>query len=143
MAELGKYLNDLANEQEHTFNDDGNDFLREFEQWTKSIGKPPASSSVEPGAHDQANDTNPSVLDIFKADLGAAPSESSMPAPVRRLLSRQTFQAHIPKLTALLTSSRGDDQISEEVVELLGFDEMDLVMEILQDRQSVGQKFAS
>lgn len=37
-------------------------------------------------------------------------------------------------------SERSDDAISEEVLEMLGWDEMDLVSEILQDRHQVGQE---
>lgn len=43
-----------------------------------------------------------------------------------------------PALSQLLLSSSSDEAVSNEVVELIGFDEIELVMEIMAHRKAVG-----
>ena len=42
-------------------------------------------------------------------------------------------------LSDLLSSPRPDDAISEQLAEILGFEELDLAMEVLNDRQTVAR----
>lgn len=43
-------------------------------------------------------------------------------------------------LNSLLSSSRPNDSISEELAEMIGFEEIELVMEILSERDSICQE---
>lgn len=46
----------------------------------------------------------------------------------------------IPALHSTLSSSRPDDDISEDIAELVGFDAIELVMEILDNRALIVQE---
>lgn len=58
---------------------------------------------------------------------------------VRKYGSEPTFHS----LSDLLSSSKPDEAISEPLAELLGFEELDLVMEVLGDRPKVAQEVRS
>jgi hypothetical protein len=51
-------------------------------------------------------------------------------------------ESKLASLNALLSSSRPDDSISEELVEMLGFDEIELSMDILSSRNELSQEVA-
>ncbi|KAG8886513.1 hypothetical protein FRB97_003024 [Tulasnella sp. 331] len=70
--------------------------------------------------------------DVGPADLSTA----------QRLRSKPNLQTSLPALAALLVSDKSDHASSEEALELLGYDEMDLISEALQDRRRVGSEFA-
>jgi hypothetical protein len=46
----------------------------------------------------------------------------------------------LPALATLLSSPKKDDEISEELAELFGFDAIELVMEVLGNRLSLSYK---
>lgn len=46
----------------------------------------------------------------------------------------------IPSLAQLLSSPKKDEEISEEVAELLGFDAIELVMEVIRKRLPLSYK---
>lgn len=53
-------------------------------------------------------------------------------------MNRKADSAHlVQSLQSILTSNRTDDEISGELVELLGYDELDNVIGIINDRESV------
>ena len=43
----------------------------------------------------------------------------------------------LPSVKSLLSSSRSTDDISEELFDILGYDDIELVSDILQNRQAV------
>lgn len=47
------------------------------------------------------------------------------------------FIANKTKLTGILTSERSDDEIQAELVDILGYDELDLVIHIVQQRRGI------
>ena len=46
----------------------------------------------------------------------------------------------LPNLATLLSSPKGDDEISEELAEMFGFDGIELVMEVLGNRLPLSYK---
>lgn len=53
-------------------------------------------------------------------------------------MNRKKDSAHLVEtLQSILTSNRSNDEISGELVELLGYDELDNVIGIINDRESV------
>lgn len=58
----------------------------------------------------------------------------------RHFTRKQNLQPLLSNLATILLSNKSDDAISEEILELLGFEEMDLVSDVLRDRKAVGQE---
>ena len=56
------------------------------------------------------------------------------------LLSKPLIESILQPLNSLLSSPRPDDSISEELVEMIGFEEIELSMEILNERANVCQE---
>ena len=54
--------------------------------------------------------------------------------------SMPTVEPLLPTLGKALLSPRGDDEVSEEVMGILGYDQMDLVFEVLNRRQEIGKQ---
>lgn len=54
--------------------------------------------------------------------------------------SKQNLQALLPAISELLLSKKSADAITEELLDYLGFDEMDLAGEVVQDRYNVGKQ---
>ena len=55
---------------------------------------------------------------------------------VSRFIHRKPDVEHLlPSLVSLLSSSKPDDAISEELVEMIGFDNIELSMQLLAKRQ--------
>lgn len=53
---------------------------------------------------------------------------------------KQSLSPLLGSIRAIISSNRGDDAISGELAEIIGFDEIDLVMDILKDRIGVAQE---
>lgn len=50
---------------------------------------------------------------------------------------KPSLEPLLPSLLSVISSQRENDVISNELVEMLGFDEIELVMHILEHRQDV------
>ncbi|TFY72750.1 hypothetical protein EVG20_g272 [Dentipellis fragilis] len=76
-----------------------------------------------------------SVLDVYRSPSSLPVSHSGT------LVSRLLSKPHVPldALSALLSSSKPSESISEELTDMIGFDDMDLVLEILAERSSVAK----
>ncbi|KAG6840440.1 hypothetical protein C0991_006705 [Blastosporella zonata] len=99
-------------------------------------------------SEDAALEQRHSVLDNYRfygLDDGTA-SHSQQPgyfepsSCVARLLQKPDVGPLLESLRVILSSGRGDDIISGELVEIIGFDDIDLVMDILKDRDAVAQE---
>ncbi|KAA1466231.1 Sec63-domain-containing protein [Dentipellis sp. KUC8613] len=77
-----------------------------------------------------------SVLDVYRTP--SIPASQSGPGT---LVSRLLSKPHVPldALSALLSSTQPSESISEELTDMIGFDDMDLVFEILAERSSVAK----
>lgn len=96
-----------------------------------------------------------SVVNIYQNGVvhdDASPSLTRILAYVTRLLHGDNY-AHpfhrlpsasslLAPLNSILASERASDTVSGEIVELLGFDEINLVMDILCNRQAVSREVA-
>ncbi|KAG8920164.1 hypothetical protein FRC01_000892 [Tulasnella sp. 417] len=72
----------------------------------------------------------------------AGPSSSTGPASqtVQKLRAKENLKPLLSTLATILLSNKSDDAITEELLELLGFEEMDLMSDVLRDRKAVGQE---
>ncbi|KAF9222108.1 Sec63-domain-containing protein [Gyrodon lividus] len=79
------------------------------------------------------------VLDLFSSqDI-----ESPLGSVLRGILSKSgSGHDNIEVLANLFSSSRTNDEISTEVAELVGFDNIELVMELLESRTSAAQELS-
>lgn len=55
------------------------------------------------------------------------------------LIRKATLRDVLPTLLTLLSSKDSDESISEQVLEVIGFDDIDLVTEILADRANMAR----
>ena len=55
------------------------------------------------------------------------------------MLRKATLRDILPALSTILSSKDSDESISEQVLEVIGFDDIELVTEILADRTSIAQ----
>lgn len=60
-----------------------------------------------------------------------------------RLRRKANVRPLLDSLRTILSSDRHDDAISGEIAEIIGFDDIDLVMNIIQERRTVAQKVRS
>ncbi|KAG9014090.1 hypothetical protein FRB90_005597 [Tulasnella sp. 427] len=74
------------------------------------------------------------------ATTESAAEATESPEAAKHEELKQNLQPILPSLSAILLSDKSDDAISEEVLELLGFDEMDLVADVLGNRKAVGRE---
>ncbi|KAL7282501.1 hypothetical protein ACG7TL_003972 [Trametes sanguinea] len=75
-----------------------------------------------------------SVFDFIQgssADSGTPSDDTIIPA----LLSKPEIEHVLPPLVSLLSSPEPDEAISEELVEMIGFDNIELAMQLLAKRQ--------
>ncbi|KAG6832920.1 hypothetical protein H0H92_004804 [Tricholoma furcatifolium] len=91
----------------------------------------------------------PSVLDNYRSSDVAEDliqtqftdiSGPSSSVSVTRLLQKPNLQPLLEPIRVALSSNRGEDVIFEELTELIGFDDIDLVMDIVQNRGTVARE---
>ncbi|VDB97030.1 unnamed protein product [Peniophora sp. CBMAI 1063] len=82
-----------------------------------------------------------SVLDAFRAhNASNIPGDARAPAvgpTVSKVLTLPNGSVLLDAISSALSSPRSDDAISEELFDLIGYDHIELVMEILQNRAGV------
>ncbi|ESK97545.1 activating signal cointegrator 1 complex subunit 3 [Moniliophthora roreri MCA 2997] len=72
-----------------------------------------------------------SVLDLYNSQIGV-----SNPL-ISKLRLKPNFNTILPSIHSLLSSNRSDDEVSAELVEILGFDDIELVMQVVSSRPSL------
>ncbi|KAL5530172.1 MUG81 [Sanghuangporus sanghuang] len=84
----------------------------------------------------------PSVLDRYSlpATLAVDGPAYSHSDPLDELLSKSNMTAMLPSLHAILSSGKTDELASIELAELLGFEEIELVSELMTQRQTAASK---
>ncbi|KAI0650624.1 Sec63-domain-containing protein [Trametes meyenii] len=102
---------------------------RLLDEWARSSlpgGVPPKDDLDE-------SEEWPSVLEFIQGSSNASRglSDSSI---ISDLLSKPDVEHILPSLLSLLSSSKPDDTISEELVEMIGFDNIELSMQLLARR---------
>ncbi|KAJ3793124.1 Sec63-domain-containing protein [Lentinula aff. detonsa] len=115
-------------------NDLAGDETFSIDQWARlqkeiNAGKLKGVENASTSKEDNVGiDAWPSVLDIYDH------LESSQSTVLSRLLITPDVEHLLGSLQSILTLPRHDDEISGELVELLGFDNIELVMDILKER---------
>ncbi|KAG8892618.1 hypothetical protein FRC00_011820 [Tulasnella sp. 408] len=81
------------------------------------------------------------TLNAFRSSGAAVAGPSSSTGPVsqtvQKLRAKQNLQPLLSNLATTLLSNKSDDAITEEILELLGFEEMDLVSDVIRDRKAL------
>ncbi|KAG6911722.1 hypothetical protein DXG01_007972 [Tephrocybe rancida] len=119
-----------------------------LEDW-KLLQKPLKGSYDKPDAGDSTTDDADiehlhSTLDIYRfpgfENENGSSSSFGTSSCVARLLQKPDVRPLLKSLRTILSSPREDDLISGDLVEIIGFDDIDLVMDILKDRGTVMQE---
>ncbi|RPD67035.1 Sec63-domain-containing protein [Lentinus tigrinus ALCF2SS1-7] len=115
-------------------------FLDEWARYQIS-GSTGASASAGPSDLDQSEHWD-TVLDVLhpKASSSSSISHGSLLASI---LSKPELEHVLEPLLVLLSSSRANDAISEELVETIGFDNIELSMELLEKRQEAVEEISA
>ncbi|EIW61251.1 Sec63-domain-containing protein [Trametes versicolor FP-101664 SS1] len=108
---------------------------RLLDEWSRysvpgNNGVPPKDVSSDLGEDDEWD----SILD-FLQDASNAPDGQSDDSIISSLLSKPDVEHLLPSLVSLLSSNKPDDAISEELVEMIGFDNIELSMQLLVNRK--------
>ncbi|KAF5393646.1 hypothetical protein D9757_000135 [Collybiopsis confluens] len=96
-----------------------------IEGWSRLRGNP----TPDVADLDNERDIWPSVLDIYEQ------SETTHSTILSKLLQKSDRNYLLSSLHPVLSSARPDDDISGELAELIGFEEIELVMEIIRERK--------
>ncbi|KIJ37410.1 hypothetical protein M422DRAFT_260076, partial [Sphaerobolus stellatus SS14] len=154
MSSISAHLNALLDDQVSVNNNYTNISEQDVAAWVRYSNElPSVSDEYKTLKHEELPWTS-SVLDL-PWSLDALPSiaqptitlsSSSSSNPIEALYDKLASDPHvspiIPALSRILSSPKKDDEISEELVELLGFDALDLVMEIIGNRMPLSYKLA-
>ncbi|KAI5119901.1 hypothetical protein M0805_003705 [Coniferiporia weirii] len=139
MADFNKHLKQLV---ESTGGSSGHgDDRRAVEQWTSlSIG--PSGGSREDALDiTDLDDEAPyvSVVDLYSLHDSASNGHAVVSAvdPLDRLLSNAAMSSVLPSLRSIISSSKPDEVASIELAELVGFEQIELVSEIIAQRRAV------
>ncbi|KAG6817216.1 hypothetical protein H0H87_011574 [Tephrocybe sp. NHM501043] len=132
-----------------------------LEDWKLYVGIPTDVGLINKSHYDDHNymglddtealDQQSSILENYRSSgpnegnvsHSQSPESISPSSCVPRLLQKSDVQPLLGSIRAILSSNRGDDVISGELAEIIGFDDIDLVMDILKDRNIVAQELKS
>ncbi|OJT11665.1 hypothetical protein TRAPUB_11807 [Trametes pubescens] len=108
---------------------------RLLDEWSRypipgSNGVPPKEVSSDLGEDDEWD----SILDFLQVASNASDGHSD-DSIISSLLSKPDVEHLLPSLVSLLSSTKPDDAISEELVEMIGFDNIELSMQLLANRK--------
>ncbi|THH12262.1 hypothetical protein EW145_g150 [Phellinidium pouzarii] len=117
------------------------DDRRAVEQWTSLSLESSANSREDALEVPDIDDEAPcaSVLDVYDAPNNNGISvcvENQVGNPLDKLLSNPNLASVVTSIRSILSSSKPDDVASIELAELIGFEQIELVSEIIADRRS-------
>ncbi|KAH9850708.1 Sec63-domain-containing protein [Lenzites betulinus] len=112
---------------------------RLLDEWSRYSASGNSQSHIQPPCKDIPDDLGEqaewhSVLDFIQGSSNDSGGQSDDPL-VSALLSKPDVEHLLPSLVSLLESSKPDEAISEELVEMIGFDNIELSMQLLARRQ--------
>ncbi|KAG8964968.1 hypothetical protein FRC03_001119 [Tulasnella sp. 419] len=121
------------------------EILKEIEAWQRQVGH---TDSAEPDVGDEYNDEPLSIsptLELHRhlfVPVAQAKKNNELvqgSQVLKKILGNPHFETLLPSLKNILISSKVDEVVTEEILDLLGYDEMDLVFELVKDRHAVVQ----
>ncbi|KAH9940596.1 Sec63-domain-containing protein [Amylocystis lapponica] len=124
-----------------TKEDAGDRDRRALEEWTSysTTGKECLDIDAQPLAEDlELEDSWDSVLAVYRHSSDRPNGQSD--SLLSKLLSTQNVEPLLQNVLATLSSGRPDDAIAEELAETIGFDNIELVMDILANRDVAVQE---
>ncbi|THH33662.1 hypothetical protein EUX98_g543 [Antrodiella citrinella] len=138
MSGFAVHLNYLTASRDDASDRDSN----VLEDWTRL-----ASSLKTSGTHDTTDDIAPSgseehwdsVVDVYSND---ASSEETSPL-LARVLALPSASSLLGPLSAILSSERPNDSIQDEVLDLIGYESMDILVDIIVDRSKFAKELST
>ncbi|KAF5387927.1 hypothetical protein D9615_000311 [Tricholomella constricta] len=121
--------------------------LEDWESFQKTIQSPRLSQDA-PSSNTEYVERWPTILDIyriqgFKEEITPTSNQFNIYSSnkcVTRLLQTANIRPLLGSLRTALSSDRADDVISGEIAEIVGFDDIELAMDILKDRVSLAKE---
>jgi antiviral helicase SLH1 len=115
---------------------------RILDEWASHKGHQEGVNIFEHNTPKDVNeeDSRASVLDVFRIQKFTPPIKPD--TVISRLISKSNVEPLMAMLHSTLSSSRPNDDISGDIAELVGFDDIELVMEILDNRASIVQELS-
>ncbi|GJE84444.1 Sec63 domain-containing protein [Phanerochaete sordida] len=110
---------------------------RAVDDWTRLSSQDGATGELDELEYEERWD---GVLERFS--YGPPLLRSNHSDLLARLLSKPQAEPLLVSLNALLSSSRPNESISDELAETIGFEEIELAMEILEHRSSLSQEIS-
>ncbi|KAF9247180.1 Sec63-domain-containing protein [Melanogaster broomeanus] len=141
MAEFAEYLQSLTSSSPRS--DLSHDLKAlAIVEWTSSMAFDHDDSRLQTSDEDISPWST--VLDLFSSlDIESSATSSLLRRIIRRGTISDSDSSHVLEVLAdLLSSSRTNDAISTEVAELVGFDNIELVMELLESRSSAAKELS-
>ncbi|OCH90702.1 Sec63-domain-containing protein [Obba rivulosa] len=136
MAGLLEHLNFLVGAQEES-TDRQHRVLDEWARYSTASKDAAVVMQADEDIIEVEGDGWDSVLDVYQTVPGSSSGPSSH--IVSQLLSKPNVEPLLKSLLSTLSSPRPDDAISEELAELIGFENIELVMEILSNRSAAAK----
>ncbi|KAI0049650.1 Sec63-domain-containing protein [Auriscalpium vulgare] len=118
----------------------GSDSRRGLDDWMRVPAVTNDSMHVGEELPPVTDDLSPSVIDFYRS--GPAPVSESQSQVLSRILLKRNVHSSLDRLLAILESSTANDVISEELSEIIGLDDLDLVSDMLKDRVSLVRELA-
>lgn len=114
---------------------------RAIDAWTRLDTKSKAAADHIASDDLEAEGGWSSVLEVYGSQASSSSGQYS--TIVSRLLSKPNIEPLIPSLLTTLSSERQDDDISGELVEAIGFDNIELATDILVNRRQIVRELES
>ncbi|TFY57142.1 hypothetical protein EVJ58_g7210 [Rhodofomes roseus] len=108
---------------------------RVVEEWTRKGG---VTDDTRGAALPEDTEENwDSVLNLYTAQSASGPAD--YPPVLSKLVAKPNLRDVLPSLSSILNSKGSDDSISEQLADIIGFDDIELVMKILADRATTAR----
>ncbi|KAH7105461.1 Sec63-domain-containing protein [Auriculariales sp. MPI-PUGE-AT-0066] len=117
------------------------DVLKALEKWEQLVANEPADNKPSEYTSFDDEPPPPSILDALAPQHVAPAAESS--ALLNALINLDHAETVMPVLVELLASTKSSDEISSELLELVGFDHFDLVSSLLEHRKDMSHLLSS
>ncbi|KZP12110.1 Sec63-domain-containing protein [Athelia psychrophila] len=115
-----------------------------LEEWARyqEHNRPSTSSD---GEDDGVEDAEPwaSVLDVYRQGDASATIQDASSSILSKLINKPNIEPLLPTVQSALSSTRENEVVYGELLELIGYEDMEFVMEIMENRASVVQELTA
>ncbi|KAH8106105.1 Sec63-domain-containing protein [Cristinia sonorae] len=138
MSNFAAHLTFLTKPQEDSASDREPTLLEDWTRLLSTIDTKGQTGDLDDDVLDIQDDTWDSVVDIY-ANTSSPDAHSPL---LSRILAQPSSSALLEPLNTILCSDRPNEVVSEEVAELLGFDVIELIMDVLNERHNLSRELA-